>query len=276
MLCMLLTMHASDVRSETDTKRLLVGRWCSDSNGGSMTIYDGGIVYHSDDGKDFATGCTYSRKSCDSTYLREGSSIEAEFLSTGEGLCYEIIGISDSILSLQYTENAKRHLYYRCTECLTQIDTGIVGGKSLDDVSDWASRPHIPGRDKSSRLDTSNADRSVHVDMHSSSRDDIDRFDRFVLTGRSGVRPTKSTTGFFTTTGCYIGMSENEFLQLIDARCLVRRGPIATDYGHITTYISVRGDLDPYVLAHDRLGYKAEYTFTDGFMTKIEFRFTRP
>lgn len=107
---------ANNYEFDTTAKKIL-GRWCSEEdNSLYMTVFEHVIVYHSDEKNelDLVVSYTFSRRSCDTRYMRQEGDGWTDFLATSEDLCWEVLGVSDTHLSLQYTANAKRHLYVRC------------------------------------------------------------------------------------------------------------------------------------------------------------------
>ncbi len=90
------------------------GTWIAEADHHSSITFDKNMVYEMSD-----TDTTYSGKyfrsfhSCDSSYLRDNNDKNFEFLSIDDGRCFEITGLTDSILAFRHTVSGRMHIFYK-------------------------------------------------------------------------------------------------------------------------------------------------------------------
>ena len=105
---------ASSVFQCSDLNKSIQGKWISEEDTLSTITFNKDSffeIYNAD--TIFAGKYIRSSISCDSNYLADIGEKNLDFLQFDSGTCYEITGLSDSILAYRHTSSGKMHVLYK-------------------------------------------------------------------------------------------------------------------------------------------------------------------
>ena len=91
----------------------LEGTWKSEADSSYLINFNGEIlmeIYKEDTNY---TKYNRMKESCSNKYLDDNNEPNLDFISLDDGRCFEIVGISDSILSCRYTKSGKLLVFYK-------------------------------------------------------------------------------------------------------------------------------------------------------------------
>jgi hypothetical protein len=92
----------------------LQGTWRHKEDSLSVLRFDKDMYFEIYDNETLDSGKFYrSSASCDTSYMKDTQGKNFEFLRMSDGSCYEITGISDTVLALRHTTSGRLNQYFR-------------------------------------------------------------------------------------------------------------------------------------------------------------------
>jgi len=90
------------------------GAWIDEADYLSSITFDKNVVYEMSGMDTIYSGKYFTGfHSCDSNYLKDNNNKYLKFLSFDDGRCFEITGLSDSVLAFLHTTSGRLHVFHK-------------------------------------------------------------------------------------------------------------------------------------------------------------------